>query len=675
MEALFREIQYVKGVGPKRSKLFNRLGINTVFDLLWNIPRAYVNHENIAAINDVKIGEKNMVRGRVESVQNLKTGRGMSIVKAWLKDSSGFIQAVWFNQPYMEKVLKKGQELIVIGKVKSAYGGLEIHVSEYEVVGEEEIAFKVVPVYNLTDGLNQKIMRQVMFNVLQEFLPYYPEIFAPDIREKYDLADIKEAFFNIHFPAGREEYKKARKRLAFEELFLFQAGIKQERKPALKSGFVIHKEKNDLVARVYQNIPFALTGAQKRVIEEIFKDMESARQMNRLVQGDVGAGKTVVAALAMAKAVASGYQAAIMAPTEILAEQHYKSILKFFTHTDTVIALLTGSTGSSQRRMLLDALSRGEIDILVGTHALIQEDVFFDQLGLVIIDEQHRFGVKQRALLSQKGNFPDILVMTATPIPRTLALTIYGDLELSVIDELPPGRKPVKTIYVKETFRSRVYDFIKEELEKGRQAYFICPLVEESEKQDLQAAVGLYEELKNKVFTGYRVGLLHGRMKPKEKEYIMENFKAGLLDILVSTTVVEVGVDVPNASVMVIEQAERFGLSQLHQLRGRVGRGSEQAYCFLLGEPKTEEALRRLKAMENTNDGFKLAAEDLLLRGPGDFWGVRQHGLDQLKVADLIRDGKLIESARELARLTEVDDKLLFYINKKFKKEEDVIHN
>lgn len=675
MESLLREIQYVKGVGSKRRSLFLRLGIETVFDLLWYVPRAYVNRENTASIKDLKIGEKGMVRGRVISVQTVKTGRGMSIFKALLKDNSGLIQAVWFNQQYMQNIIKTGQELIVTGKVKNGYGGWEVNVAEYEIVSEEDLLLKILPIYPLTEGLNQKTMRQIMLQVLEEFVHYYPDIFEEDIRKKYDLCGIAEAFYNIHFPKGREEYKKARKRLAFEELFLFQMGIKQERKPVLSWGFVVHNEKDDLVKRVYENIPFPLTSAQERVIKEIFADMEQEKQMNRLIQGDVGSGKTVVAALAMAKAAASGYQAAIMAPTEILAEQHYKAILKFFGSTDVVIALLTGSTGSSQRKMLLEALSRGEIDILVGTHALIQEDVFFYRLGLAIIDEQHRFGVKQRALLTQKGNFPDILVMTATPIPRTLALTVYGDLELSVIDELPPGRKPVKTVYIKESIRGKLYDFIKEEIKKGRQAYFICPLVEESEKQDLQAAVSLFEELKNEIFKECKVGLLHGRMKPKEKEYIMENFKSGLLNVLVSTTVVEVGVDVPNASVMVIERAERFGLSQLHQLRGRVGRGSEQAYCFLLGDPKTEEAFRRLKAMENTNDGFKLAAEDLLLRGPGDFWGVRQHGLDQLKVADLIKDGKLIESARELAYFTEIDDKLLFYINKKFKKEDDVIHN
>ncbi|MBO8159454.1 ATP-dependent DNA helicase RecG [Thermosyntropha sp.] len=675
MEDLFQDIQYVKGVGPKRKKQFLRLGVENVFDLLWYIPRSYVNREKVHSIKDLKIGEKGMIKGKVKSVQEIKTGRGMKIFKAFIQDNSGIVQGVWFNQPYIKNIIKPGLDILITGKVKMNYGALEINVSEYEIMTEEDLAFKILPVYPLTEGLNQKAVRSIVFHVLKEFLPYYPDIFDEKIRREYNLCGISEAFLNIHFPKGREEYIKARRRLAFEELFLFQIGLRQERKTPLAEDYVVHKEKNDLVKRITENLTFDLTSAQQRVIEEIFADMEAEKQMNRLLQGDVGAGKTVVAALAMAKAVSSGYQAAIMAPTEILAEQHYKSILKFFKGADVVIALLTGSTGNAQRRIILEALSQGKIDIIIGTHALIQEDVFFDRLGLVIIDEQHRFGVKQRTLLSQKGDFPDILVMTATPIPRTLALTLYGDLELSVIDELPPGRKPVKTIYIKESFRDRLYDFIKEELKKGKQVYFVCPLVEESEKQDLQAAVSLYEELKNRVFSEYKVGLLHGKMKPKEKEFIMENFKAGIVDILVSTTVVEVGVDVPNATVMVIERAERFGLSQLHQLRGRVGRGDEQAYCFLLGEPKTEEAFRRLKAMENTNDGFKLAAEDLLLRGPGDFWGVRQHGLDQLKVADLIKDQKIIENARELAKIIEPDEQLLFYINKKFKKEDDVIQN
>lgn len=673
MDRLFSDIQYVKGVGPKRSKLLKRLGINSVFDLLWHMPRAYLNRENVQNINQVKIGEHANLKGEVVAVKKIRARNGMTIFKATIRDDSGLFQAVWFNQPYIEKYIKPGSELYLSGKIKSSYEGLELNVTDYEIINPLERTHQVLPIYPLTEGLNQKFMRSILLNVLDDYLPFYRDIFSASIRDKYNLGDIKNAFRNIHFPTSREAYKIARRRLALEELFLFQLSIKKSATHI--EGYTVHKEKTDLVTEIINSLPFALTNAQRRVYQEISQDMEKEAPMNRLIQGDVGSGKTVVAAMAMAKSVASGFQSALMAPTEILADQHYISLSKFFNKSDVVIACLTGSTPLAEKRMIMEAIADGNIDILVGTHALIQDDVIFQNLGLVIIDEQHRFGVKQRATLANKGSYPDVLVMTATPIPRTLALTVYGDLDISVIDEMPPGRKPIKTYYVKNSHRHKVYSFIKNELTKGAQVYVVCPLVEESEKLDLQAAITLYEDLKENIFKEFKIGLLHGRLKSAEKDYIMEQFKQGKINLLVSTTVIEVGVDVPNASIIVIEQAERFGLSQLHQLRGRVGRGNIESYCFLIAEPKTEEAIKRLKAMEKSNDGFVLAAEDLMIRGPGDFWGVRQHGLDQLKVANLIKDRELIELSKIIIKHYGDFDNLHFYIKNKFNKEDEIAPN
>lgn len=673
MDKVFREIQYVKGIGPKRSQTLARLNINTVFDLLWHMPRAYINRENLQGIAEVKTGEQANLKGKILTVEKSRSRNGMHIFKATIEDRTGLIRAVWFNQPYLVRYVKPGQEIYVSGKVKNSYGGLELTVSEYELISTHEDNRKVLPIYALTEGLNQKFMRSIVLNVLNDFLPLYPEIFSDSIREEYGLGDIRSAFKNMHFPDSRKAYAIARRRLALEELFLFQLSL--IKKPSISHGYTIHKEKTDLVATINESIPFELTNAQKRVLQELYTDMENPISMNRLIQGDVGSGKTVVAALAMAKCVASGYQSALMAPTEILAKQHFKSLSKFFNQSEVVIACLTGSTGAAEKRMIVEAVAAGNIDILVGTHSLIQEGIHFRNLGLAVIDEQHRFGVKQRATLVNKGFYPDLIVMTATPIPRTLALTVYGDLDLSVIDELPPGRKPIKTYYIKSSHRNRVYDFVQKELEKEAQVYIVCPLVEESEKQDLQAAVTLYEELKNGVFKVFNVGLIHGRLKAEEKDYTMNRFQRGEIDVLVSTTVIEVGVDVPNASIIVIEQAERFGLSQLHQLRGRVGRGNIESHCFLIAEPKTEEAIRRLKAMEKTNDGFVLATEDLVIRGPGDFWGVRQHGLDQLKVANLVKDTKLIELSKRIIDIHGPFENLQYYVDEKFKTNSEIAPN
>ncbi len=679
MDRLLEDLQYIKGVGPKRSKQLNRLGMDTVFDLLWNIPRAYFNRANVNHIAELKDNEAASIRGKICSTGTSRTRGGMVIFKALIEDDSGVITAVWFNQPFLSRIIKPGQDIFLTGKPRRfSYSGMEFNVSEYEVIDDEDSHFKVLPVYALTEGLSQKTMRFITLNGLRDYLDHYPEALDEKLRKKYNLCPIDYAFNNIHFPDSRDAYRLARRRLAMEELFLFQLQIRQWERYLPQGDYVVHQEKTDLIKRLTAHLPFQLTSAQKKVIKEIFNDMESPFPMNRLLQGDVGAGKTVVAALAMAKAVASGFQAAIMAPTEILAQQHYTALERFFSGYGVIVARLTGGTSSAERRLILEAVRNGEINLLVGTHALIQDDVVFNCLGLVVIDEQHRFGVRQRAALSDKGNSPDVLVMTATPIPRTLALTVYGDLSLSVINELPPGRKPIKTYFISPKQRQRVYKFIHEQINNKAQVYIVCPLVEESEKQDLQAAVSLYEELKTRVFPDFKIGLIHGRLKAAEKDMIMQMFKQGKIQILVSTSVIEVGVDVPDASIMVIEQAERFGLSQLHQLRGRVGRGYKQSYCFLIADPRNEEAIRRLQAMEKTNDGFELAEEDLRIRGPGEFWGVRQHGLDGLKVANLSKDQKLVELSRVLAEEISqeyMNPQLEKYIALKFKKSNQVAPN
>lgn len=677
MDRLFADIQFMKGVGPARSKQLRRLGVQSIFDLLWYIPRGYINRGAAAPIAQITAGNCS-VRGKVVSCQSNRTGRGLNIFKALISDGSGSIPAVWFNQPFLTTVIKPGQEIYISGKVKNDYGRPQINAAYYEILDEAQ-DFPIIPVYPLTTGLSQKNLRRLMAFALENHLRFYPDILDIQLKQRYDLCDISYAINNIHYPENREAYLSARRRLAFEELYLFQLSLEQERHADNIEGFIVHKVKTDLVDKIRENLPFRLTTGQQQALNEIFRDMERPVRMNRLLQGDVGSGKTVVAVLAMARAIASGYQAAIMAPTEILAEQHFASISKFFSGTEVIVARLTGGTPSGERSSLKEAMLDGTVDILVGTHTLIQEEVEFSRLGLVVIDEQHRFGVRQRAILGNKGIFPDVLVMTATPIPRTLALTVYGDLDLSIISELPPGRKPVKTININKNKRRQVYQLLRKEVNKGCQAYVICPLVEESENNDLKAATALYKELSTEIMPDLRVGLLHGRMKSGEKEEIMHQFQNRQIDILVSTTVVEVGVDVPGATVMIIEEAERFGLSQLHQLRGRVGRGQEQSYCILIGAPRTEESMRRLQAMEKTNDGFEIAREDLLIRGPGEFWGFRQHGLNQLQVADLTRDQQLVEITRKIVRGTlhasAEEPALKLYITNKLKQSEEIASN
>ncbi|MDD5594369.1 MAG: ATP-dependent DNA helicase RecG [Candidatus Margulisbacteria bacterium] len=625
-------IQYVKGVGPKLAKIFANLGIFTVEDLLYLVPREWEDRRNIKPLIQVRPADFEVIKGEILKVEAPQTRSRFSILKVYLTDKTATLQAVWFNQPFLKKLFRPGMKLIISGKVEiSAYDHImQMLVRDFEIDTGENL--KIVPRYPLTEGLYPKKLRSVIRTVLDNYLKAIED-------EK-----TRNALLALHEPKDLESIGQARDFLAYEELFLFQLGLllrRQEYKEKLK-GRVIDAEPVQL-DEFNRLIPFVFTAAQDRVLQDILADIKSGKPMNRLLQGDVGSGKTIVAALAAYLTVKSGYQAAILAPTEILAQQHFGKLVKLFEGLFKV-DLLTSATASDKKREELF-----DIDLVIGTHALLEEKVKFKNLAMVVIDEQHRFGVHQRAGLIKKGFSPHVLVMTATPIPRSLALTLYGDLDRSIIDELPPGRTPVKTYFVPEPKRSDAYEFIRLKVGEGRQVFFVCPLVEESSELDLKAAVDEAKRLQNDIFPELKVGLLHGRLKSDEKEAIMKKFLAKEIDILVSTTVIEVGIDVPNATVMVIEHAERFGLSQLHQLRGRIGRGSEQSFCFLIGSPKSQEAKARMKAMLDTSDGFKIAEADLRLRGPGEMLGVRQSGLPNFRVADIIRDEKILQAARSAA--------------------------
>lgn len=676
MEPLLEKVQFLKGVGPRRSTCLARLGITDVFDLFWHLPRAYFDQSQVKAISGLIPAERASIVGRVAAVDTRRT-RTHPVFRALLQDNSGTLPAVWFNQAFLSRLIKPGDILFLSGRLGS-YGGRPVfYVSEYEVLEGENQALRILPVYPLSGGLTQKAMRTLVGRVLQERLVYYPEIFDSSVRDRYQLCDINYAFYNIHFPSSLQACQKARRRLALEELFLFHYELWQRRKAGRING-VSHRARSGLVKKIVDGLPFGLTGAQQRVLDLILRDMESSHPMNRLLQGDVGAGKTIVALLAMAQAVDSGCQAAMMVPTDILARQHFQALRQFLEPYGLTAACLRGATGTAERQQIIRSLAEGSLNLLVGTHALLQEDINFKELGLVVIDEQHRFGVKQRARLGVKGPNPDLLIMTATPIPRTLALTLYGDLDLAVIDELPPGRKPIKTRVVAENKREQVYSWLRDQLlsQPEAQAYIICPLVEESEAQDLKAAQTLFTELKQGILHELPVGMVHGRLRPAIKDQVMEDFKEGRIKALVSTTVVEVGVDVPSAAIMVVEHAERFGLSQLHQLRGRVGRGSRQSFCLLLSNPRTEDAWRRLQAMERSGDGFYLAQEDMAIRGPGEILGFKQHGINQFKAVDLLEDRELIELSLELAKSYEPDPSLMNqYFKRKSVKPEDVTLN
>jgi len=646
---LSTDIQYAKGVGPNRKKKLKKLGIETLRDLLEFFPRDYEDRRKIFKLNDLLPGEKVTTQGKIVSVET-KRFQNMNILTAVLSDGLVHVPLKWFNQEYLQTYLKQltGKEVFVTGTVKSnAYTGqYEIHNAEV-TPKEGEYVRRILPIYRLTSGISQKQMRKIFEENIPSLCCSLKETLPERILEKRKLLGVKDAYYGMHFPKTFYHLEKARERLAYEELFVLQLAFQKIRKEREKHGGIPKKIEGKLAEEFIKSLPFKLTNAQKRAHQEIRNDMISEKPMNRLLQGDVGSGKTVVAQLAILDNYEAGFQTAFMVPTSILAIQHYRRTVESFSKFNIHVALLIGATTPSEKEKIKSGLRNGQIDVVIGTHALIQEDVHFKNLGLVIIDEQHRFGVKQREALMNKGKMVDTLVMSATPIPRSMALAFYGDLDVTVIDEMPPGRKEVQTMLVPMDRVNEIYEFVRQEVMKGGQAFIVYPLIEESDKLNVKSAVEMYEYLSKEVFPEFKLGLMHGRLSQEEKDRVMLEFAEGRYDILVSTTVIEVGIDVPRANVMVIENPERFGLAQLHQLRGRVGRGGQEAYCFLVVGDVGEEAMERLRFFTLNTDGFKIAEYDLKTRGPGEFFGVKQHGLSGFKVADLYRDLKLLEWARE----------------------------
>lgn len=680
MIPLDTSLQFLKGVGPRRAADLQRVGLHTVEDLLYRFPTRYEDRGRFQTIASLRPGAAASIVGEVVSCGIRPTRRPrFKIFEMLVRDRTGSLRAVFFNQPFLGDVFHAHQRVILFGKLELTSHGLQLQNPQYEILKQESDrergavpetdeetlhTGRIVPVYEKTGTLTTKMQRAIVHQALVQLPPEVADPLPAEVRARQQLIDRRQALLDVHFPPAGTSVadlnafgSPAQRRLIFEEFFLFQLGLVMRRRTAdaerKPRSVVINDDIRESARRV---LPFKLTGDQKKVIAEIVEDMKRPQPMNRLLQGDVGSGKTIVALMAAVVAMENGFQVAFMAPTEILAEQHFITIRKLLEASRFRLALLTGATPAKKRRELQAELSGGSVHMVVGTHALVQDPVGFRELGLVVIDEQHRFGVLQRATLRSKGLHPDVLVMTATPIPRTLALTTYGDLDVSIMREMPPGRFPIKTIAKPESRREEIYEFIRTQVDGGRQAYVIYPLVEESEKVDLRAATEMADHLANDIFPELRVALLHGRMKQDEKERVMGAFVRGDFHILVSTTVVEVGVDVPNASVMLVEHAERFGLSQLHQLRGRVGRGPHQSFCVLLYQaPLADQARERLKALTETTDGFVIAERDLALRGPGDFFGTRQSGMPTLRVGDLVRDHQVMEAARREA-VTALDD-------------------
>jgi len=666
---LSRPVGSLRGVGPRIAELLARKDLATVEDMIYFLPRRYEDRRIVSRISETVPGLRQTVVGSITQAEMRFYGR-KRIFEATFDDGHGVLKAKWFKgrEAYLRGTFKPGRRFILTGEITGFPFEREMIHPDFEILDEREdqmLHFKrIVPVYSETEGLHQKTIRRIMWQVVRDFAPFVQNPLPEEIRQRRRLMDIRDAIRQVHFPADDQTMEglsaqrtEAHRRLVYDEFFFFQLGMALRKRGAVVDQGISFRAGGEMLRRFYGLLPFELTAAQRRVIAEIEGDMTSSRVMNRLLQGDVGAGKTVVSMAAMVIACENGYQAAIMAPTEILAEQHYRNLKAWSDALGLKSELLTGGLKTAEKKELQERLLGGETAIAVGTHALIQEGVAFRRLGLAVIDEQHRFGVVQRAALRKKGVIPDVLVMTATPIPRTLAMTVYGDLDVSVIDEMPPGKKPVRTKVFSETQRPRVYEIIRREVQKGNQIFIVYPLVEESENLDLKDATRMAQQLREKVFPEFAVGLVHGRMKGYEKDRVMADFTAGKIRILVATTVIEVGIDIPEASLMVIEHAERFGLSQLHQLRGRVGRSDIPSFCILLAQfSRSEDARKRLRIMEETNDGFRIAEEDLAIRGPGEFMGTRQSGLPDFRVADILRDGRILGEAKADAFALVEDD-------------------
>lgn len=656
---LSKDVKYIKGVGPNRVQLLNKLGIFTLKDLITYYPRTYEDRSKPKNIAECVNGDEVLIEaiacGKLSDVRL----RGKTMQKLLVRDETGSCNITWFNQSYLKNKFEVGKKYKFYGKITNNFGKITMTSPVFDENEKEFNTGKIIPLYPLTYQLSQNVLRRIIEGGLAEVEGRLKETLPSYLLEEYKLEGINEATKHIHFPDKFEDFDTARKRLVFEELLSTQLALLELKNSYLNDEKGIQFDKNIKMSDVINQLPFKLTKAQIRVLEEIDNNMESERPMNRLLQGDVGSGKTVVAMCAAYKAVKCGYQAAIMAPTAILATQHLENFQKILKELDIKCELLISGISKKKKEELLERLANGDIDILIGTHAIIEENVVFKNLGLVVTDEQHRFGVKQRTRIAEKGENPDVLVMTATPIPRTLALILYGDLDISIIDELPPNRKRVETFAVNKNMTERVNRFIEKQIQEGRQAYIVCPLVEENEELDLKSVEKLYEIYQKEIFPQYKVECIHGKMRPKEKDDIMERFKLGKIDVLISTTVIEVGVDVPNSNIMVIENAERFGLAQLHQLRGRVGRGDYQSYCVLKYEGKSETVRERMKVMCSTNDGFVISEKDLELRGSGDFFGTMQHGLPEFKIANLFEDMSILKVAQNVAmKILQKDPKL-----------------
>ena len=640
---LNQDVQYIKGVGPTKVKLLNNLGIYTLEDLITYYPRDYEDRGKPRKIEDLQDGEEALIKAIPASrfhVINVK--RNMKICKLLVRDETGTMEIVWYNQQYLKDKFIGGKWYSFYGKVSKKTGTVTMNSPVFDSENESKNTGKIIPIYPLTYKLSQNVLRQIIENGLKMVNGQIEEIIPDNILREYKLIGVNEATNKIHFPKDFEEFKQARQRLAFEELLTMQLLLNNLKNKTIESHNGIQFDENVKMSDIINSLPFRLTKAQLRVLEEIDKDMESNKIMNRLLQGDVGSGKTIVAIISAYKAVKSGYQMAIMAPTSILATQHLQSFTQILEPFGIKCELLISNMTKKKKEEVIEKLEKGEIDVLVGTHSILEENIVFKNLGLVVTDEQHRFGVNQRSVISAKGKNVDTLVMTATPIPRTLGLILYGDLDISSIDELPPDRKKIETYAVTKGMEERINNFIKKQINEGRQCYVVCPLVEENEEINAKSVMEMVEIYKNQVFTEFRVEYMYGKMKQKEKDQIMQEFKDGKIDILISTTVIEVGVNVPNASIMVIQNAERFGLAALHQLRGRVGRGEYKSYCILKYQGRSENIRERMKVMQDTNDGFVISEKDLELRGSGEFFGTKHDGLPEFNIANLFEDMDLL---------------------------------